>query len=31
MYRNAARWAAPVNRVKELTCPHIPALEKIDE
>ena len=29
--RTAARWAAPVNRVKELTCPFIPALEKIDE
>ena len=31
IYRKAARWAAPVNRVKELTCPFISALEKIDE
>lgn len=30
IYQNAAHWAAPVYRAKELTCPCIPALEKID-
>ena len=29
IYRNAAHWAAPVNRVPELTCPHTPALEEV--
>ena len=30
VYRNAARWAAPVLRVSEIDCPHIPVLEKVD-
>ncbi len=29
VYRNAARWAAPVLRVSEIDCPHIPELEKV--
>jgi len=29
IYRNAARWAAPICRVPELTCPNIPALEEV--
>ena len=29
IYRNGARWAAPVYRVPELTCPHVPPLENV--
>jgi len=30
IYKNAARWCAPVKRVPELTCPFQPPLEKVD-
>ena len=30
VYRNAARWAAPVLRVNEIDCPHVPELEKVN-
>ena len=30
IYRNAARWAAPVLRTDSIDCPHVPALEKVE-
>ena len=31
IYRNAARWTAPTRRDEALDCPHIPALEPVED